>query len=73
MPVIHAILPNEGGISGGTPVAIVGENFVDGMQVAFGPQLLKTIVRKLNSDFCGMNSVCYMCFLGCDTTCYAYC
>ncbi|XP_062499847.1 transcription factor collier-like isoform X2 [Corticium candelabrum] len=44
MPVIHAILPNEGGISGGTPVAIVGENFVDGMQVAFGPQLLKTIV-----------------------------
>lgn len=36
-PVIKAICPSEGWTQGGTPVIIVGENFFEGLQVAFGP------------------------------------
>ncbi|VDK37280.1 unnamed protein product [Gongylonema pulchrum] len=36
-PVIKAICPSEGWTQGGTPVIIIGENFFEGLQVAFGP------------------------------------
>ncbi|KAK6111656.1 IPT/TIG domain family protein [Brugia pahangi] len=36
-PVIKAICPSEGWTQGGTSVIIIGENFFDGLQVAFGP------------------------------------
>lgn len=35
-PVIHAICPNEGWVSGGELICIVGENFIKGLQVIFG-------------------------------------
>ncbi|VDK63251.1 unnamed protein product [Onchocerca ochengi] len=36
-PVIKAICPSEGWTQGGTSVIIIGENFFEGLQVAFGP------------------------------------
>nr|CRZ22475.1 BMA-UNC-3 [Brugia malayi] len=36
-PVIKAICPSEGWTQGGTSIIIIGENFFDGLQVAFGP------------------------------------
>ena len=44
MPVIHAVIPEKGGVTGGTQVVIIGDNFVDGMQVVFDSQLLSTTV-----------------------------
>ncbi|XP_028403913.1 transcription factor COE3-like, partial [Dendronephthya gigantea] len=35
-PTIHAICPNEAWTSGGTKVFVIGENFLDGVQVVFG-------------------------------------
>ncbi|CAJ0574842.1 unnamed protein product, partial [Mesorhabditis spiculigera] len=35
-PVIKAIVPAEGWVQGGTQVVLIGENFFDGLQVAFG-------------------------------------
>jgi early B-cell factor len=35
-PNIKAICPNEGWTSGGQTVVIIGENFMEGMQVVFG-------------------------------------
>jgi hypothetical protein len=43
-PVIHAIIPETGSVTGGTDVVILGNNFVDGVQVVFGSQLLSTTV-----------------------------
>lgn len=36
-PIIKAICPSEGWTQGGTSVIIIGENFFEGLQVAFGP------------------------------------
>lgn len=35
-PTIKAICPSEGWTLGGTTVIIIGDNFFDGLQVAFG-------------------------------------
>ncbi|PAV88500.1 hypothetical protein WR25_07891 isoform A [Diploscapter pachys] len=35
-PVIKALCPSEGWVQGGTQVVIIGENFFEGLQVAFG-------------------------------------
>ncbi|KAK6761028.1 hypothetical protein RB195_022191 [Necator americanus] len=35
-PLIKALCPSEGWIQGGTQVIIIGENFFEGLQVAFG-------------------------------------
>lgn len=39
-PVIKALCPSEGPITGGTTVVVVGENFFEGLQVVFGSMLL---------------------------------
>lgn len=36
VPVIKALFPSEGWIQGGTQVVLIGENFFEGLQVAFG-------------------------------------
>ncbi|KAI3389181.1 hypothetical protein SNEBB_009735 [Seison nebaliae] len=35
LPVIKSVIPNEGWITGGSTVTIIGENFFDGLQVVF--------------------------------------
>ncbi|KJH40285.1 IPT/TIG domain protein, partial [Dictyocaulus viviparus] len=35
-PVIKALCPSEGWIQGGTQVIVIGENFFEGLQIAFG-------------------------------------
>lgn len=45
-PVIKAICPSEGWTQGGTSVIIIGENFFEGLQVAFGPTTVWSDVRK---------------------------
>merc|ERR1711874_242146 len=40
VPCIKAICPNRGWSSGGTTVIIIGDNFVEGLQVVFGTMLL---------------------------------
>ncbi|KHJ89873.1 IPT/TIG domain protein, partial [Oesophagostomum dentatum] len=35
-PMIKALCPSEGWIQGGTQVIVIGENFFEGLQVAFG-------------------------------------
>ena len=39
LPIVTAINPNRGPESGGTPVTITGENFVNGVTVAIGGEL----------------------------------
>lgn len=39
-PLIKAICPNEGPVTGGTTVVIVGDNFFEGLQVVFGTMLI---------------------------------
>ena len=39
-PMIKAICPNEGPVTGGTTLVIIGENFIDGIQVLFGSVLI---------------------------------
>ncbi|KAF0991390.1 hypothetical protein HZS_7444 [Henneguya salminicola] len=39
LPLIHQVIPKEGKLSGCDEVAIVGENFFEGIQVAFGNQI----------------------------------
>nr|CDJ92825.1 Cell surface receptor IPT TIG domain containing protein [Haemonchus contortus] len=36
LPVIKALCPSEGWIQGGTQVIVIGENFFEGLQIAFG-------------------------------------
>uniref|UniRef100_A0A8R1DEV0 IPT/TIG domain-containing protein n=1 Tax=Caenorhabditis japonica TaxID=281687 RepID=A0A8R1DEV0_CAEJA len=36
VPVIKALCPSEGWMQGGTQVVLIGENFFEGLQVAFG-------------------------------------
>ncbi|KAF7198018.1 Protein SPT23 [Pseudocercospora fuligena] len=48
-PSITRITPNEGPVSGGTEVAIFGDNFVTGIQVQFGDQISPTQVLSPNS------------------------
>jgi early B-cell factor len=40
IPIIKALIPNEGPTVGGTSVVIVGENFFEGLQVVFGTMLV---------------------------------
>ena len=40
VPCIKAICPNKGWSTGGTTVIIIGDNFVEGMQVVFGNTLV---------------------------------
>lgn len=35
-PIIKALSPNEGWITGGETVTVIGENFFHGLQVVFG-------------------------------------
>lgn len=35
-PIIKALCPSEGWIQGGTQVIVIGENFFEGLQIAFG-------------------------------------
>eukprot|EP00118_Oscarella_pearsei_P018720 m.193333 g.193333 ORF g.193333 m.193333 type:complete len:532 (+) comp39477_c0_seq19:104-1699(+) len=49
MPLVTAIIPDEGWTYGGTNVVLIGENFVHGMQAAFGSQLVFTKVTTKNS------------------------
>ncbi|KIH69609.1 IPT/TIG domain protein [Ancylostoma duodenale] len=35
-PLIKALCPSEGWIQGGTQVIVIGENFFEGLQIAFG-------------------------------------
>ena len=42
MPSVFAIEPNEGLMCEGTSVVLIGDNFVNGMQVVFGSQLVST-------------------------------
>jgi early B-cell factor len=39
-PIIKAVCPSEGPITGGTTVIIVGDNFFEGLQVVIGPLLI---------------------------------
>ncbi|KAF1744463.1 hypothetical protein MXB_523 [Myxobolus squamalis] len=39
LPMIHQIIPKEGKLSGCDEIAIVGESFFEGIQVAFGNQI----------------------------------
>jgi early B-cell factor len=39
-PIIKAVCPSEGPITGGTTVVIVGDNFFEGLQVVFGTMLI---------------------------------
>ena len=39
-PIIKAICPSEGPVTGGTTVVIVGENFFEGLQVVFGSLII---------------------------------
>ncbi len=39
-PIIKAICPSEGPITGGTTVVIIGEHFFEGLQVVFGSMLI---------------------------------
>ncbi|KAI5368027.1 Putative IPT domain, immunoglobulin-like, immunoglobulin E-set [Septoria linicola] len=48
-PSIERITPNEGPMSGGTEVAIFGQQFVTGIQVQFGDQVSSTQVLSPNS------------------------
>ncbi|PIA98873.1 hypothetical protein CB0940_02446 [Cercospora beticola] len=48
-PTIDRITPNEGPMSGGTEVAIFGHNFVNGVQVQFGDQVVSSQVLSPNS------------------------
>ncbi|ULT84621.1 hypothetical protein L5515_019188 [Caenorhabditis briggsae] len=36
VPVMKALFPSEGYVAGGTQIVIIGENFYEGLQVAFG-------------------------------------
>ncbi len=36
IPIIRAICPSEGWTTGGTNVLVIGENFIQGIQVVFG-------------------------------------
>ncbi|KAK6056993.1 IPT/TIG domain protein, partial [Cooperia oncophora] len=35
-PIIKALCPSEGWVQGGTQVIVIGENFFEGLQIAFG-------------------------------------
>lgn len=48
-PSVERITPNEGPISGGTEVVILGQHFVNGIQVQFGDQVSSTQVLSPNS------------------------
>ena len=48
-PSVERITPNEGPISGGTEVVILGQHFVNGIQVQFGDQTSSTQVLSPNS------------------------
>ena len=43
VPVIKAMIPNEGWITGGMHVVILGENFFEGIQVIFGSFLVWSV------------------------------
>ena len=45
-PVIKAITPGEGWITGGTSVVIIGEGFADGIQVIFGNSIVYAEVSE---------------------------
>ncbi|KAF2209184.1 hypothetical protein CERZMDRAFT_107235 [Cercospora zeae-maydis SCOH1-5] len=49
LPSIDRITPNEGPMSGGTEVAIFGHNFVNGVQIQFGDQVVSSQVLSPNS------------------------
>ena len=40
IPNIKAVCPNEGPVTGGSTVVIVGENFFEGLQVVFGSLII---------------------------------
>lgn len=42
LPQVSRTIPSEGPVAGGNEVAILGEGFVPGMQVAFGDQIAQT-------------------------------
>ena len=48
LPVIKAISPSEGCITGGSSIIIVGEGFFDGVQVVFGNNVVYAEVRYFN-------------------------
>ncbi|EME47647.1 hypothetical protein DOTSEDRAFT_69563 [Dothistroma septosporum NZE10] len=41
-PMVQRTIPSEGSVAGGNEVAILGEGFAPGMQVAFGDQIAQT-------------------------------
>jgi hypothetical protein len=48
-PSITRITPNEGPVTGGTEIAVFGDNFVNGIQIQFGDQISATQVLSSTS------------------------
>ena len=42
-PVINSLVPNEGWLTGGMRVIVIGERFFDGLQIIFGNYLVWSV------------------------------
>ena len=50
-PVIKAVSPSEGCVTGGSSVIIVGDGFFDGVQVVFGNNVVYAEVKLSKFSF----------------------
>ncbi|VDP63127.1 unnamed protein product [Schistosoma curassoni] len=63
-PVIKALSPNEGWVTGGETITVIGENFFPGLQIVFGST---AVWGEVSDDICLLNYLIH-CEAALDTT-----